>query len=160
VVGRRIANRTACVETGGRQFMLQRVPASARPFARAEIEQGWLPGLRLIERVQPLSPDRAVTFRSSRPAVGGEPSPLEGEVDAALFETIWPLTEGRRLRKRRHVVSDYGLEWEIDEYLDRDLVLLEVPVDELGAGLPDWLQPYVVREVTGEGGYTPRALAR
>ncbi|MGN6393728.1 MAG: CHAD domain-containing protein [Gemmatimonadales bacterium] len=159
-VGRQIANRTACVASGGRQFVLQRVPASARPFARADIEQGWLPGLRLIERVQPLAPDRAATFRSSRPPTGGEPSTLEGEVDAALFGTIWPLTEGRRLRKRRHVVSDYGLEWDIDEYLDRDLVLLEVDIEELGPGLPEWLQPYVVREVTGEGAFTPRALAR
>jgi len=136
------------------------VPASARPFARAEITQGWLPGLRLIERVQPLASDRTATFHSSRPATGGEPSALDGEVDADLFETIWPLTEGRRIRKRRHVVADYGLEWDIDEYLDRDLVLLEVAVEALGPGLPEWLVPYVVREVTGEGEYTPRALAR
>lgn len=160
IVGRRIAHRTACVASGGRQFVLQRVPASARPFARAEIEQGWLPGLRLIERVQPLAPDRAATFRSRRPATGNAPAALEDEVDAAVFESIWPLTEGRRIRKRRHVVADYGLDWDIDEYLDRDLVLLEVATEELGAGLPEWLQPYVVREVTGEGEYTPRALAR
>jgi CYTH domain-containing protein len=58
-------------------------------------------------------------------------------------------------------VPDYGLEWGIDEYLDRDLVLLEVAPrpDDGGVTLPDWLEPYVVREVTGETDFTARALA-
>ena len=66
------------------------------------------------------------------------------------------------MRKRRHVVPDYGLLWEIDEYLDRDLVLLEVAPepDADGFTLPDWLEPYVVREVTGERDFTARALAQ
>jgi CYTH domain-containing protein len=59
-------------------------------------------------------------------------------------------------------VLDYGVEWEIDEYLDRELVLLEVapPEGQAVAALPEWLEPYVVREVTGERDFTPRALAR
>jgi len=82
--------------------------------------------------------------------------------NTALFDAIWPLTDGRRVRKRRHVVPDYGLQWEIDEYLDRDLVLLEVAPesDAGGFALPDWLESYVVREVTGEHDFTARALAR
>jgi CYTH domain-containing protein len=52
--------------------------------------------------------------------------------------------------------------WEIDEYLDRNLVLLEVAPgpDEPSVELPEWLEPYVVREVTGERDFTARALAR
>jgi adenylate cyclase len=67
-----------------------------------------------------------------------------------VFEQLWPLTEGRRLRKRRYRVPDGALTWETDEFLDRDLVLAEVelagrPVD---VEVPAWLQPHVAREVT------------
>jgi CHAD domain-containing protein/CYTH domain-containing protein len=158
--GKRIANRPACVEEIERRFLLRRVPATALPFARQEIEQGWLPGLRLVERITILGPTRVATLRTSRPATGAGPTEPDGEVDAELFQSIWPLTAGRRVRKRRHVVSDYGLRWEIDQYLDRDLVLLEVaPGPDAQVSLPEWLEPYVVREVTGESDFTARALA-
>jgi len=159
--GKRIANRPACVAEIERRFLLRRVPATALAFARQEIEQGWLPGLRLVERITSLSslPGPA-TLRTSRPATGAAPREPDGEVDAELFQAIWPLTAGRRIRKRRHVVSDYGMEWEIDQYLDRELVLLEVaPAPDAQISLPDWLEPYVVREVTGESDFTARALA-
>jgi CHAD domain-containing protein len=162
-VGRRIANRPACVDEIERRFLLRRVPATALPFARHEIERGWLPGLRVVERVTALNPGAcATTCRTARPATGSAPAAPESEVDPALFDAIWPLTAGRRLRKRRHSVPDLGLVWEIDEYLDRNLVLLEVAPgpDEPSVELPEWLEPYVVREVTGERDFTARALAR
>jgi CHAD domain-containing protein len=176
-IGQRVANRTACLADLERRFLLRRVPASARPYARQEIEQGWLPGLRVVERVQPLgSPPlgsqprgdkpRPPILRSTRPATGPAPAAApagpEGEVEPALFEAMWPLTAGRRVHKRRHVVMDFGLQWEIDEFLDRELVLLEVASagGDAPLELPEWLAPYVVREVTGERGYTGRALAR
>jgi CYTH domain-containing protein len=58
-------------------------------------------------------------------------------------------------------VPDLGLQWEIDDYLDRSLVLLEVAPgpDAAPVALPEWLEPYVVREVTGERDFTARALA-
>jgi CHAD domain-containing protein len=162
-VGKRIANRPACVAEIERRFLLRRVPATARSFARQEIEQGWLPGLRVVERVTPLGPvAQPASLRTTRPATGASPAAPEGQVDPALFDTIWPLTAGRRIRKRRHIVPDFGLQWEIDEYLDRNLVLLEVAPgsDESHVELPEWLEPYVVREVTGERDFTARALAR
>ena len=60
------------------------------------------------------------------------------------------------------MVSDYGLQWEIDQFLDRDLVIADVVVAGRDAPvpLPEWLQPYIVREVTGDGAYTSPALAR
>jgi CYTH domain-containing protein len=52
--------------------------------------------------------------------------------------------------------------WRFDEYLDRRLVLAvaegESPAPQ--AAPPTWLEPLVVREVTGERGYTDEALAR
>jgi CYTH domain-containing protein len=161
-VGKQIANRPACVAEIERRFLLRRVPATAQAFATQEIEQGWLPGTRVVERIRRLRvPDQPVTYRSAKSATGALPAAPDGEVDEALFASIWPLTEGRRVVRRRHVVADYGLAWEIDQFLDRDLVMAEVAVPEdAPVVVPEWLERYVVREVTGEREYTNRALAR
>ena len=41
---------------------------------------------------------------------------VEVEISPEQFEALWPLTEGRRLRKRRHVLPHDGLEIEVDVY--------------------------------------------
>ena len=163
LIGRQIAHRPACVEEIQRRFLLRRLPATAQAFALQEIEQGWLPGTRVVERIRSLRRDpQPVTYRTTRWSTGATPGAPQGEVDQTMFDEIWPLTAGRRVAKRRHVVTDYGLQWEIDQFLDRDLVIADVAVAERDAPVvvPEWLQPYIVREVTGEGAYTSLALAR
>jgi CHAD domain-containing protein/CYTH domain-containing protein len=161
-VGQRVASRPACDEEIERRFLLRDLPATARPFALEEIEQGWLPGTRVVARIRRLgAAPAAVTYRTARPATAGKPAGSEREADAVLFEEIWPLTAGHRVRKRRHVVPDYGMQWTIEQFLDRDLVLAEVALSEDAPDeLPEWLQPYVVREVTGERQFTSRGLAQ
>jgi CYTH domain-containing protein len=160
--GQRVASRPTCDVEIERRFLLRDVPATARPFALEEIEQGWLPGTRVVERIRRLGAARAaVTYRTARPATAGMPAVSEREADAVLFEEIWPLTAGHRVRKRRHVVPDYGMQWTIEQFLDRDLVLAEVALPEDAPDeLPEWLQSYVVREVTGERQFTSRGLAQ
>jgi CYTH domain-containing protein len=87
---------------------------------------------------------------------------IEEETTPELFARLWPATRGRRVRKNRHVVAAGGLAWEIDFFLDRDLVLAEVelPSVDTPAEPPDWLRPYVVREVTLETAYLNSRLAR
>ena len=87
---------------------------------------------------------------------------LEEPISPALFSALWPLTEGRRLTKERFRVRAGDLEWEIDRFTDRDLVLAEVELAEPGiaAPLPDWLAPFVERDVTGEAAYLNVTLAR
>jgi CHAD domain-containing protein/CYTH domain-containing protein len=161
--GKQIAHWPACVEAIERRFLLRRLPATAQALALQEIEQGWLPGTRVVERIRPLRrTDIPITYRTRKWTTGSAATSSDAEVDERLFEEIWPLTAGRRVAKRRHVVPDYGLQWKIDEFLDRDLVIADVAVSDRGTPvvLPEWLQPYIVREVTGEGAYTSRALAR
>jgi CHAD domain-containing protein/CYTH domain-containing protein len=162
-IGRQITHRPACVEEIQRRFLLRRVPATAQAFALQEIDQGWLPGTRVVERIRSLRRDaRPVTYRTTRWSTGAAPAAPEGEVDQTMFDEIWPLTAGRRVAKRRHVVTDYGMQWEIDQFLDRDLVIADVAVAEgdTPVVVPEWLQPYIVREVTGDGAYTSLGLAR
>ena len=132
-----------------RKFLLTGLPTLPGGESPVEIEQGYLPGERLIERVRRIRSDEGEELVRTEP------------VSADVFDQLWPLTEGRRLRKRRYRVSDGDLTWEIDEFLDRDLVLAEVelagrPVD---VEVPAWLQPHVDREVTEDEAYSNLRLA-
>lgn len=154
-------HRRALVEIE-RKYLLRAVPEAVNGAESAEIEQGWLPGAKLQERLR--RAQRGVEIRHYRTVklgAGISRTELEEETTAELFAQLWPLTEGRRLRKRRHFVPDGPLTWEIDEFLDRDLVLAEVelPAPDTSVELPAWLAPVVEREVTGEPAYLNVNLA-
>jgi CHAD domain-containing protein/CYTH domain-containing protein len=162
-LGKRIAHRPSCVAEIERKFLLRQVPTTARQMPAIEIEQGWLPGTRLVERVRQWRDDRLeVRYRTVKPGTGPDGDEVEEATARGLFEDVWPLTRGRRVVKRRHEVPDYGLTWGIEQFLDRDLVLAQVQLagEEPALPVPEWLEPYVVREVTGEREYSNRALAR
>ena len=87
----------------------------------------------------------------------------EEEIELApeQFDALWPLTEGRRLRKRRHVLPHQGLELELDVY-EGDLEGLavaevEFPDEESARAFapPGWLGA----EVTGDRAYLNESLA-
>ena len=86
----------------------------------------------------------------------------EHVLDEATFEALWPLTEGRRIHKRRHIVVAGAHVWEIDEFLDRDLWLAEVELtsEDEEAVMPSWLADVVAEDVTESGAYGNRRLAR
>jgi CYTH domain-containing protein len=75
---------------------------------------------------------------------------------------MWPLTRGKRVRKRRYEVRDGGFTWEIDRFRDRRLVLCEVelPSEDTVAEPPRWLAREIVRDVTGEDEYLNLNLAK
>ena len=100
--------------------------------------------------------------RTVKSGAGVARTELEEETTPEVFEAMWPLTLGRRVTKRRHRIVEGPLTWEIDEFTDRDLVLAEVELldAEQEPELPDWLAPFVVREVTGEPEYVNATLAR
>jgi adenylate cyclase len=85
----------------------------------------------------------------------------EVELDRASFDALWQLTEGRRLRKRRHVISHEGLKIEVDVYggeLEGLMVAeVEFPSEEEAKGFdpPGWLG----EEVTGDHRYLNETLA-
>ncbi len=149
----------AAPDGGGakRRLLLLELPAEAREGVVEEVEEGFLPGDRLHESV-------------ARVRVGGEERHLralggsrgearrEEPLSRASFEAFWPLTEGRRLALRRHRLPA-APGWRFDAYLDRRLVLA---VAEPGSERPPppWLEPLLVRDVTGERAYREEALAR
>jgi CHAD domain-containing protein/CYTH domain-containing protein len=158
-----IAERAERMLETERKFLLRRLPETAQEVPGVEIEQGWLPGTRVVERWRKIrASGEPICYRTVKSGQGLTRVELEEKTSSELFEHIWPLTEGRRVVKRRRRVPAEGVTWEIDEFLDRELVLAEVelPSQDATVEVPEWLKPYVVREVTGDPEYSNRKLAR
>jgi CHAD domain-containing protein/CYTH domain-containing protein len=162
-LGNSVAGRADRLLEIERKFLLRRLPETAQEVPGVEIEQGWLPGTRVVERWRKVrASGEPICYRTVKSGQGLTRVELEEKTSSELFEHIWPLTEGRRVVKRRRRVAAEGVTWEIDEFLDRELVLAEVelPAQDATIEVPDWLRPYVVREVTGDPEYSNRKLAR
>jgi CYTH domain-containing protein len=87
---------------------------------------------------------------------------VEEPTTEAVFDALWPLTEGCRVRKRRYRVTEGALCWEIDEFTDRPLFLAEIELhsEHERPDFPAWLAPFVTREVTDDRQYVNLNLAR
>lgn len=147
-----------------RKYLLRSLPPVAASSPFVEIEQGYLPGTVLVERLRLERDGRGERrWRTVKAGSGISRIELEEPCDPELFSALWPFTEGRRVRKRRHLVRDVNNEvlWEVDSFADRELVLAEVELRDAGdvIAIPDWLEPYVVREVTGDRAYLNAVLA-
>jgi CYTH domain-containing protein len=147
-----------------RKFLLRTLPERAREATSVEIDQGYLPGTRINERIRRMrSPEGARYYRTIKMGSGVERLELEEEIHETFFTTVWPLTRGARIFKRRYLLAEGDVVWEIDEFLDRSgLWLAEVELESVDQRviIPDWLKPAIEREVTDESQYTNHALAR
>jgi len=146
-----------------RKYLLKSMPELPEGSYAVEIDQGWLPGKRLRERLRRRTgPNGTEFFRTVKLGQGVQRTELEEETNEDVFDALWALTDGCRVRKRRHVVPDGTLTWEIDEFLDRELFLAEVELDDPDAQVtpPEWLAPHIQRDVTGSKKYVNLNLAR
>jgi len=145
-----------------RKYLLNGLPAEACAVPPLEVEQGWIPGRTLRERLRRVRDESGERFyRTIKLGSGVERIEIEEETTAEVFAAMWPLTEGCRIAKRRHCVPVGGLVWEIDEFTGRDLVMAEVELESVDqvVPIPGWLQPFLVREVTDDPAYLNLSLA-
>jgi CHAD domain-containing protein/CYTH domain-containing protein len=146
-----------------RKYLLSQLPAELPGDDCVRIQQGYLPGERLVERIRSVEEGKERRyFRTVKGGTGVARLELEEETTQGVFGTLWPLTDGRRVEKRRHRVRTADVTWEIDEFTDRPLVLAEVelPSADVAVAFPAWLAPYVDREVTGDPAWLNVSLAR
>lgn len=146
-----------------RKYLLRGLPPRALEGASMRIEQGYLPGERLIERVRRVEDAEGERYvRTVKLGSGVTRVEVEEACTREVFLKLWALTKGRRVKKVRHAVEHGGLTWEIDAFTDRRLVLAEVelPHEETEVVFPDWLAPFVVREVTDEAEFVNARLAK
>jgi adenylate cyclase len=144
-----------------RKFVLAAAPRRLTSHEHARIEQGYVAvddnGTEV--RVRRRGDERTMTIKSGSGLVRTEE---EWPLEAARFDALWPLTDGRRVVKTRYMVPlDDGLTAEVDVYegaLD-GLMTAEVEfgseADSEAFDAPEWLG----REVTGDKRYANRALA-
>ena len=142
-----------------RKFLLHGLPPQLTFAHRERIRQGYvaLDGDTEV-RVRISTRGSRLTIKHGRGAVRVEE---QLAVDERRAESLWTLTEGRRLEKTRRSMRVQGVEVEVDEYAGRldGLVVAEIEFPDEDAALdftpPAWFR----RELTGEDGYSNRCLA-
>jgi CHAD domain-containing protein/CYTH domain-containing protein len=167
-----VADRIAEAARAGveieRKFLLHQLPAEARAGRRLDIDQGYIPGDQLHERIRRVSIRHGIGrlevhyYRTVKLGEGVARTEIEEETTQAIFDVLWPLTRRRRLRKRRYEVDADGVTWEIDDFKHRDLVLAEIELENEDdeVAFPDWLAPVIQREVTKDPEFQNINLAR
>ena len=147
-----------------RKYLLRACPPQAAATAATFIEQGWLPGALLRERLRrAVAPDGATRLtRTIKLGPMGARIEVEEDADPELFGALWPHTVDARIRKHRYAVPDGAFVWEIDVFLDGELVIAEVELDHGDdvPAAPAWLAPYIVRDISDDPAYLNAAMAR
>jgi adenylate cyclase len=141
-----------------RKFVVDRLPDRLDDHPSAEIEQGYLAITDEVEvRVRRYGEQSFLTVKSGGDEVRVEE---EIEIDARRFAALWPLTDNRRIEKRRYRIPAGALTIELDVYHGRLSGLLVAEVEfaspEAAAAFvpPEWLG----REVTGDPRYKNQRL--
>lgn len=150
------------------KLLLADLPPLPPGSPAVEIEQGYLddPEFGHLRLRRVTHADGTRTFELNTKSVEGPSLAMRRErqrpMDEAEFDALWPATAGRRLRKCRTRVTDTatGVVWEIDAFLDRELVLAEAEFFAVAPTIPPWLAPLVVRDVTEEPAFLNINLAR
>jgi adenylate cyclase len=145
-----------------RKFLLDELPPRTSDIEPTEINQGYLAITDDIEvRVRRRAGKHLLTVKGGRGEVRTE---ITIPVSPDQFDSLWALTEGRRISKHRWVLpheSEPQLEVEVDRFEEpqHGLLIAEVEFTSQEASRafvpPDWFG----REVTGDDRYRNAALA-
>ncbi|MGH9459645.1 MAG: CHAD domain-containing protein [Vicinamibacteria bacterium] len=138
-----------------RRFRLTGLPERLRTESSTLIDEGWLPGQKIEDCLRRERLQGSVRhYRLVR--VGSEAR--DTRISRHVFASLWPLTNGRRLRKERYEITEGDRLWRVDD-LGGNVVLAESEVtsgsEELR--LPGWLVPYLREELTGPTKIVPPA---
>ena len=142
-----------------RKFVVDRLPDGLGEGE--EIEQGYLViGDDGVEaRIRRRGSQTTLTVKSGPGMVRTEE---ELAIDARRFESLWPLTEGRRVSKTRHLVPlGAGVTAELDVYAGEHDGLLTAEIEFESVEASEAFDPpaWLGREVTGDARYANQALA-
>jgi CYTH domain-containing protein/CHAD domain-containing protein len=143
-----------------RKFLLSEAPAWLSEFDSVRIEQGYLAIEEEVEiRLRHSGEKRLLTAKRGHGEVREE---IEIALDREHFDSLWPLTESRRLTKIRHFIpiAD-GLIAEVDVFAGalEGLVTGEVEFDSEGQSEVFEPPAWMGAEVTGDGRFTGQRLA-
>ena len=142
-----------------RKFLVERVPDGLD--AGEPIDQGYLAiaddGVEV--RVRRRGEATVLTVKSGPATMRIEE---EMAIDERRFETLWALTDGRRVRKTRHLIPlDDRLTAELDVYAGalEGLLTAEIEFSSLEASEAFTPPAWLGREVTGDKRFAAQSLA-
>lgn len=142
-----------------RKFLVNEPPDLTRHGAK-EIEQGYLTLADAGAEVRLRRADETLVL-TVKGGTGRSRIEEELELDRSAFDALWPLTEGKRIRKTRYVLPHDGLELEVDVFEGEleGLVLAEVEFESDSEA--DAFEPpgWFGEEVTGDDRYLNESLA-
>lgn len=142
-----------------RKFLLSQLPVEVAEAPSTHLRQGYLAiGPHDEVRIRDAGGVLTLTAKSG---AGIEREERETALTRAQFEALWPSTGGRRIEKRRHVLTEGDVTYEVDVFEGslRGLLLAEVEFHSLdearGFEPPAWFGS----EVTYDIGYSNASLA-
>ncbi len=145
-----------------RKFLVTgELPDDLDRYPSDEISQGYVAvaddGTEV--RVRARGGDYTLTVKSGPSRARVE---VEIEIDEGQFESIWPLTAGRRIVKRRYLIpAGDQLSIELDLYAGEldGLVTAEIEFDSEDQAEAFEPPPWIGGDVTGDGAYSNQSLA-
>ena len=144
-----------------RKFLVAELPAEIADHPGQRIEQGYLAiapdGVEV--RVRRRAGQATLTVKSGPGQVRTEE---ELAIDERRFDSLWALTDGRRVSKARHEIPlGDGLTAELDVYdgAHAGLLIVEIEFPSLEASEAFAPPPWVGPEVTGDARYANQSLA-
>lgn len=142
-----------------RKFLVATLPADRLQGPGERIEQGYVAIDASAEvRVRRRGEQLTLTIKSAPARTRVEE---ELDIDEGQFESLWRLSDGRRIVKTRHLLEHDGATIELDEYHDAlaGLVTAEVEFESEEASDAFDPPPWLGREITGDPRYANQTLA-
>ena len=145
-----------------RKFLVPTLPDDLERYPSAAIDQGYLASTPegVEVRVRRKGERCFLTVKHGRNLSRTE---VELPLAPAQFEELWPLTEGKRVRKTRYdLPGPAGLTIELDVYVDALTGLQTADVEFLDEEAARAFQPppFLGEEITGHPEYRNEKLAR
>jgi CYTH domain-containing protein len=145
-----------------RKFLVEDAPPDLSSHPSSEIRQGYLAVDGDGTEIRVRSRDDA-TVLTVKQGAGRSRAEVEIEIGREIFERLWPLTEGRRVEKRRYVIpGGDGITIEVDAYEGALAGLIVAEVEFEDDERADAFEPpsWFAREVTDDRRFKNQTLAR
>lgn len=141
-----------------RKFLVASLPPQLADAPRKQLRQGYLASDENEVRLRQSDGDYTLTCKR-----GDGLKRLEQEISLSpeQFETLWPLTEGKRIEKVRYCISHEALTIELDVYAGalHPLQVAEVEFESVEQSEAFSPPPYLAAEITSDTRYKNRSLA-
>lgn len=143
-----------------KKFLVPSVPSDIHHFEMTEIDQGYLAITEDDCEVRIRKKGNRF-FQTAKQGRGIQRTEVEIELSLQQFQALWPLTENRRICKKRYYIPAAGHMCELDIFCDRleGLVIVEVEFANFDESHRFEPPAWFGREVTTDERYKNKNLA-